>query len=141
MSAHFEFDNSGFEISNAANPRRLHVIYPIKGDSGSTQKVEEQHEKNKIKANLVDRGFDHGVFVLIRPQSGIPIVTMSINSILGNEAYFDLGKVLAPFRDEDTLILCSGQPIYNATRPIPALIEEARASQSWLDDRFPRSPI
>ncbi|KAE9004605.1 hypothetical protein PR003_g17399 [Phytophthora rubi] len=116
ISAHWESDSSGFEISNAARPEMIYdyygfpheaydVVYPAKGDPAFAQKVKEQLEKRNIQTKLVDRGFDHGVFVpmlLIRPEADIPIVTMSINSRLSNQAHFDLGKAVAPFRDEDS---------------------------------------
>ncbi|KAG1708351.1 hypothetical protein DVH05_025029 [Phytophthora capsici] len=151
VSAHFDSDSSGFEISNSANPDMIYdyygfpdeaydVKYPAKGDPEFAQKVKERLEKNSIKTKLVNRGFDHGVFVpmlLIRPQADIPIVTMSINYYLSNEEHFNLGKVLASFRDEDTLIMCSGQSTHNL-RGIhsrsPSLIEGARAFQHWLDN-------
>ncbi|EGZ19804.1 hypothetical protein PHYSODRAFT_312792 [Phytophthora sojae] len=148
VSAHFESDSNGFEISNAALPKMIFdyygfddeaydIDYPAKGDPEFAQRVKEQLEKNKIKAKLVNRGFDHGIFVpmsLIRPQADIPIVTMSINLYLGNKAHFNLGKALEPFRDEDTLILCSGQSTHNASSMSPALIRGAQAFQSWLDE-------
>ncbi|KAK1939324.1 4,5-DOPA dioxygenase extradiol [Phytophthora citrophthora] len=116
------------------------VNYPAKGDPEFAQKVKDQLEKNNIKAKLVNRGFDHGTFVpmkLIRPQADIPIVTMSINYYLSNQEHINLGKVLASFRDEDTLILCSGQSTHNL-RGIhsrsPSMIEGARAFQHWLDN-------
>ncbi|OWZ23435.1 hypothetical protein PHMEG_0001682 [Phytophthora megakarya] len=150
VSAHFESDSSGFEISNSANPDMIYdyygfpdeayqVQYPAKGDPAFAQRVKEQLEKNKIKAKLVNRGYDHGVFVpmkLIRPQADIPVVTMSINSYLRNQNHFDLGKALSSFRDEDTLILCSGQSTHNLRgihSRTPALIEGTRAFQYWLD--------
>ncbi|EGZ23657.1 hypothetical protein PHYSODRAFT_254957 [Phytophthora sojae] len=151
VSAHFESDSSGFEISNAANPDMIYdyygfpqeaydVVYPAKGDPAFAQKVKEQLEKNNLKAKLVNRGFDHGTFVpltLIRPQADIPVVTLSINSYLSNQDHFDLGKAIAPFRDEDTLILCSGQSTHNLRgfhSRSPSLVEGARAFQAWLDD-------
>ncbi|KAF4324254.1 hypothetical protein G195_002448, partial [Phytophthora kernoviae 00238/432] len=75
--------------------------------------------------------------LLIRPEADIPIVTMSINSNLGDKAHFDLGRVLAPFRGEDTLILCSGQATHNmrASRdPNNPLADWAAAFQGWLDN-------
>lgn len=153
VSAHWESDSDGFEISAAANPDMVfdyygfsdeayRVNYPTKGDPEFAHKVKEQLEKNNIKAKLVDRGFDHGVFVpmlLVRPQADIPIVTMSINSRLSNKAHFDLGKAIAHFRNDDTLILCSGQATHNlrASRdPNNPLEEWAAAFQSWLDSSF-----
>ncbi|KAF4042213.1 Catalytic LigB subunit of aromatic ring-opening dioxygenase [Phytophthora infestans] len=73
------------------------IVYPAKGDPVFAQHVKEQLENNKIKAKLVYRGYDHGVFVpmkLIRPQADIPIVTMSIDSYLTNQDHFNLGKTL-----------------------------------------------
>ncbi|ETI49506.1 hypothetical protein F441_06670 [Phytophthora nicotianae CJ01A1] len=150
VSAHFESDSSGFEISNAANPEMVYdyygfpdeaydVVYPAKGDPAFAQRVKEQLENNKIKAKLVNRGFDHGVFVpmkLIRPQADIPIVTMSINSYLSNLDHFNLGKILTTFRDEDTLVVCSGQSTHNLRGlhfRSPSLVEGTRTFQYWLD--------
>ncbi|KAG3119313.1 hypothetical protein PI124_g2817 [Phytophthora idaei] len=150
VSAHFESDSSGFEISNAANPDMIYdfygfpdeayeFVYPAKGDPAFAQRVKKQLEKNKIKAKLVNRGYDHGVFTpmkLIRPQADIPIVAMSINSYLSNQDHLNLGKALASFRDEDTLVLCSGQSTHNLREfhsRSPTLIEGAKAFQYWLD--------
>jgi 4,5-DOPA dioxygenase extradiol len=156
VSAHFESDSSGFEISNAANPEMIYdyyglpdeaydVVYPARGDPAFAQKVKEQLEKNNLKAKLVNRGFDHGAFVpmaLIRPQADIPVVNMSINSYMSNQDHFNLGKAIARFRDEDTLIICSGQSTHNLrgiSSRSPALMEGARAFQSWLDDALSSS--
>ncbi|RQM08999.1 hypothetical protein DD237_000489 [Peronospora effusa] len=153
VSAHWESRSSGFEISSAIKPDMIYdyhgfpseaydVAYPAKGDPTFAQKVKAELEKNNIKAKLVDRGFDHGVFVpmlLIRPEADIPIVTMSINSRLGNQAHFDLGQAIAPFRDEDTLILCSGQATHNMRAPGDPgspLLDWAVAFQGWLDNTF-----
>ncbi|KAG7396172.1 hypothetical protein PHYBOEH_002669 [Phytophthora boehmeriae] len=151
VSAHWESKSSGFEISDAAKPDMVYdyygfspeaydVVYPAKGDPAFARKVQEQLENNDIKAKLVNRGFDHGVFVpmfLIRPQADIPIVTMSINSRLSDSAHLDLGKALAPFRDESTLILTSGQSTHNlngVTNPDHPLVDWAAAFQGWLDN-------
>ena len=153
VSAHWESDSSGFEISSAIKPEMIYdyhgfpseaydVTYPAKGDPTFAQKVKAELEKSNIKAKLVDRGFDHGVFVpmlLIRPQADIPIVTMSINSRLDNKAHFDLGQAIAPFRDEGTLILCSGQATHNLRvfgEPDSPLLDWAVAFQGWLDNTF-----
>lgn len=68
--------------------------------------------RSKIKATQVLRAFDHAAFVpmtLIRRQAGIPVVTLLINWRLNSRAHFELGRALAPLRDQDTLIVCSGQ--------------------------------
>ncbi|KAK1947482.1 4,5-DOPA dioxygenase extradiol [Phytophthora citrophthora] len=114
VSAHFEAFSGGFEISKAAKPDMIFDYYnlpaeayavncPAEGDPEFAWKLEASLARNNIKAKLVDRGFDHGVFVpmlLIRPRFDIPIVSMSINSQLDSKAHFELGRVLAAFRDE-----------------------------------------
>ncbi|CAI5733067.1 unnamed protein product [Peronospora destructor] len=55
------------------------VVYPAKGNPTFAQEMNVELEKNNIKATLVDRGFDLGVFLpmlLIRPEADIPIVAM-----------------------------------------------------------------
>ncbi|EGZ16724.1 hypothetical protein PHYSODRAFT_330777 [Phytophthora sojae] len=116
------------------------VVYPVKGDPAFARQVKEQLQKSNIQSQLVDRGFDYGVFVpmlLIRPDADIPIVTMSINSGLSNQAHVDLGKAIAPFRDEDTLIFCWGQATHNmraSREPTNPLMPWAAAFQGWLDN-------
>ncbi|CEG41159.1 conserved hypothetical protein [Plasmopara halstedii] len=153
VSAHWDSESDGFEISSAANPNMIfdyhgfsdeayQVKYPAKGDPEFAQKVKKHLEKNHIKAKLVDRGFDHGVFVpmvLIRPEADIPIVTMSINLRLSNKAHFDLGKAIAHFRNDDTLILCSGQATHNLRASCDLKhtpVEWAAQFQGWLDSTF-----
>ncbi|KAF4137959.1 Catalytic LigB subunit of aromatic ring-opening dioxygenase [Phytophthora infestans] len=113
VSAHFESNSYGFEI---AHPDM------------------EQLENNKIKAKLVYRGYDHGVFVpmkLILPQADIPIVTMSINSYLTNQDHFNLGKTVTSFRDEDTLIPCSGQSTHNLRDSKLSVEERTKQITNW----------
>ncbi|KAG6590665.1 UDP-N-acetylglucosamine--peptide N-acetylglucosaminyltransferase SEC [Phytophthora cinnamomi] len=126
VSAHFDSRRNGFEISSSASPDMFYdyygfpdesyqVKYPAKGDPAFAQKAD------------------------------IPIVTMSINSLLDSKAHFNLGKAIAPFRDEDTLIFCSGQSTHNlhGVRDLNhPIVDWAAAFQDWLDDTFtPRSTL
>jgi 4,5-DOPA dioxygenase extradiol len=149
VSAHFDSESRGFDIASTAQPGMIYdyygfpsesydVQYPAKGDPAFAKRVQERLEASKIPARLVDRGFDHGTFVpmlLIRPEADIPIVTMSINFNLSEKTHFELGKALAPFRDEDTLIMCSGQATHNlrAPRGSSGVTDWAQAFQDWLD--------
>ncbi|KAG6611781.1 Extradiol ring-cleavage dioxygenase [Phytophthora cinnamomi] len=159
VSAHFDAASSGFEISKSAKPDMIHdyyglptefydMAYQAHGDPEFARRVMEHLEQNNnnIKAKLVNRGFDHGVFVpmmLIRPQADIPVVTMSINSYLDSKTHFNLGKSLAAFREYDTLIICSGQSTHNARGvhdPTDRLIKGAEAFQEWLDNTLASGP-
>ncbi|KAJ8575299.1 hypothetical protein ON010_g3908 [Phytophthora cinnamomi] len=117
-----------------------HAVHVEAETLGQGPQGQQEEEQQRCCQQHRPRGFDHGVFVpmkLIRPQADIPVVTMSINSYLSDQVHFDLGKAIAPFRDEDTLILCSGQSTHNLRgfhSRNPSLVEGARAFQAWLND-------
>jgi len=57
------------------------------------------------------RGFDHGVFVpmlIVDEQAQIPVVMLSILRDFSPERHLALGRALAPLRDENVMILGSG---------------------------------
>ena len=63
-----------------------------------------------------ERGFDHGVFVpflLIEPEADIPIVEMSLAANLDPKLHLEIGRALAPLRDEGVLIVGSGMSYHN----------------------------
>lgn len=82
-------------------------------------KVAKLLEKNGIKSKPTNRGIDHGVWVpfkVIFPEKNpcrVPIVQVSL---YGNEdpiKHYQLGQALAPLRDEEVLIICSGMSVHN----------------------------
>lgn len=62
------------------------------------------------------RGWDHGVFVPLKvmdPDAKVPIVAMSLRADLDPTSHLELGRALAPLRDEGVLILGSGSSFHN----------------------------
>jgi 4,5-DOPA dioxygenase extradiol len=62
------------------------------------------------------RGRDHGCWnplMLIYPQSGIPVVQLSLLNGGDAEAHLKLGAALAPLRTEGVLIFASGGAVHN----------------------------
>uniref|UniRef100_K3WK35 Extradiol ring-cleavage dioxygenase class III enzyme subunit B domain-containing protein n=1 Tax=Globisporangium ultimum (strain ATCC 200006 / CBS 805.95 / DAOM BR144) TaxID=431595 RepID=K3WK35_GLOUD len=153
VSAHWESRRYGFEISKSANPEMIYdyggfppesyeVVYGAKGDPQFAARIKDVLAQNQITSTLVERGYDHGVFVpmfLIRPEADIPIVSVSINDRMSTKDHFELGKALAPLRDEDTLIICSGQATHNLRAgfdPSAPIADWASNFQEWLDSTF-----
>lgn len=159
VSAHWESATSGtFEISKSSAPQMIYdyggmdreayeIVYGAKGDPEFAKRVSSLLGKAQIKNKLVERGYDHGVFVpmfLMRPSADIPIVSVSINDGLDAKAHLELGRALAPLRDEDTLIICSGQLTHNMRwigQPTYPVSDWALEFQDWIDSVMSLSPL
>lgn len=154
ISAHWQSkDRTAFEISASSTPDMIYdyygfpdesysIRYQAKGDPEFATKVAKQMTEHQIKTKLVSRGYDHGTFVpmmLIRPEADIPIVTMSINDRFDAQTHFQVGKAIASLRDDDTLIICSGQATHNmyaGFEPLEPIEPWAQGFQDWMDDTF-----
>ena len=80
-----------------------------------------------------DHGFDHGVWGTVMPMfpdAGIPLVAMSVDMTLDGEEHRRIGERLAPLRDENVLIVGSGNVIHNL-----AIWREAKGTMpDWAVD-------
>lgn len=122
LSAHWE--TAGTQILELDSPETIYdfrgfpaqlskIKYPAKGDRALAQKVAELLPEAKLSRTW---GFDHGVWsVLIHmyPNAEIPVLCLSLDQNLGAKELFDLGRQLAPLRDEGVLILGSGNIVHN----------------------------
>lgn len=87
------------------------------------------------------RGLDHGAWiplVHIAPEADIPVLQVSLPSGVQPSALIELGRTLAPLRDEGVLLLGSGNVTHDlrsvdptGSRPTP---EWARAIDRWTED-------
>lgn len=126
ISAHWEAEVAS--LTGAAAPETIHdfygfpkALYELKCDApGSPElasRVAGLLKDAGIEAKIdPKRGFDHGVWnplMLLYPQSGIPVVQLSLLGGQSTAAHVALGRALAPLREEGVLILASGGAVHN----------------------------
>ena len=97
-------------------PRPLYEItYPAPGHPGLAKRVQELLAP--LPVGLDERwGLDHGTWSVLChtfPDSDIPVVQLSIDETQPAAFHYELGKRLAPLRDEGILIIGSGNLVHN----------------------------
>ena len=94
-------------------PKELYDIrYPAPGSAWLVERVAAliEGEGGTVTRNP-NRGLDHGAWVplrLVYPHADIPVVQLSVQTRLGPDYHFRLGRLLAPLRAEGVLIIGSG---------------------------------
>ena len=94
-------------------PRELFAVqYPAPGDLGLCARVQEL-----VGARPDEQwGLDHGtwsVLVHVFPNADVPVVQLSIDETQPASFHYDLGRRLAPLRDEGVLLMGSGNLVHN----------------------------
>ncbi|NOT39811.1 MAG: dioxygenase [Alphaproteobacteria bacterium] len=88
------------------------------------------------------RGRDHGVWtplILAWPDAQVPVVQVSLVGGAAPQTHYDIGRALAPLRNEGVLIVGSGSATHNLrARPTPAPAEWATRFVGWLDGTLTR---
>jgi aromatic ring-opening dioxygenase catalytic subunit (LigB family) len=91
------------------------------------------------------RGYDHGVFVpfmLVDPQATIPVVPVSLVTGLDPAKHVALGHALAPLRQENVLIVGSGQSFHNLRALYQGADVQTRSGRfdAWLNEAVTGDP-
>lgn len=145
VSAHWE--QPAFTVQ--ANPKPP-MIYDYGGFPAHTYSVHydapgDPHLAERVHGLLAaaglpaaidpERGYDHGMFSpmkAIYPEADVPVVQLSLRRGLDPAEHVALGRVLAPLRDEDVLIVGSGLSYHNLRAFGPQAAVPSKAFDDWL---------
>ena len=97
-------------------PPALHQMrYPAPGDPALAERV-TRLLATRSASTRSDWGLDHGTWSVLchmLPSADVPVLQLSIDGRLPLAAHVDIGRELAPLRDEGVLILGSGNITHN----------------------------
>jgi 4,5-DOPA dioxygenase extradiol len=124
LSAHWYIQDAAVTVSTA--PRTIHdfggfpqelyqVQYPAPGDPDLAARVQQLLKPLPVRFDE-RRGLDHGTWAVLRhvyPRANIPVVQLSIDETQSPSFHYEIGKRLAPLREEGILIIGSGNLVHN----------------------------
>jgi 4,5-DOPA dioxygenase extradiol len=96
-------------------PRLYEFQYPARGDPALAKRIRDL--LGPVNGGL-DRqwGLDHGTWSVLAhvfPRADIPVLQLSIDATKPASFHYELGKRLAPLRDEGVLLMGSGNIVHN----------------------------
>jgi aromatic ring-opening dioxygenase catalytic subunit (LigB family) len=128
------YDYSGFP------PESYEIQWPAPGDPKLAARVRELVSG----AEDAKRGFDHGTFVPLKvayPEADIPVVQLSLKRSRDAREHLEIGRALAPLRDEGVFILGSGNTFHNMRGfGDPRAVEGSEKFDAWLRAAATSSP-
>lgn len=97
-------------------PRELHEYrYPAPGEPALARRVRDLLAPTPVELDQ-EWGLDHGTWAVlchVYPQADIPVIELALDGTQPPQFHFDLGKKLAPLRDEGVLVIGSGNVVHN----------------------------
>jgi 4,5-DOPA dioxygenase extradiol len=147
ISAHWYVPHTA--VTAAPAPRTIHdfggfppelyrVQYPAPGNPALARRVQALLAPLEVRLDT-GWGLDHGTWSVLRhvyPDADVPIVQLSLDETRPAAWHFELGRRLAPLREEGVLIVGSGNLVHNLHayawgRHVPAPYDWALGFERW----------
>ena len=124
ISAHWV--TRGVWVTAMPKPKTIHdfggfpqelfdIQYPAPGSPALADRVKELLNVPVVLEEN-EWGIDHGAWSVLKymyPHADVPIVQLSLDGSRSARAHYELAKQLRPLRDENILILSSGNVVHN----------------------------
>jgi 4,5-DOPA dioxygenase extradiol len=126
ISAHWL--TRGVGVTAMRRPRTLHdfgrslpaglfeIQYPAPGDPALAARVAELLSPLPVHLDDTQWGLDHGTWSVLSkayPQADVPVVQLSLDGTKSAAWHFEVGRRLAPLREEGVLVMGSGNISHN----------------------------
>nr|QED21472.1 DODAb [Stegnosperma halimifolium] len=116
--------------------------YPAPGAPELAKRVQELLMGSGIKRVHMDkkRGLDHGAWVplmLMYPEADIPVCQLSVQVQEDATHHYNMGRALAPLKEEGVLIIGSGSAVHNLRAldfQADDVVPWAEEFDKWLED-------
>lgn len=124
ISAHWV--TRGTWVTAMTNPKTIHdfggfpqalfdIQYPAPGSPALADRVQELLDVPVVLEEN-EWGIDHGSWSVLKylyPKADVPVVQLSLDGSMSAGEHYRLAKQLRPLRDENILILSSGNVVHN----------------------------
>jgi len=142
VSAHWFV--AGTYLTGDAHPRTIHdfsgfpralyeIDYPAPGHVDLAERVRALLDEHDA-ALRTDWGLDHGTWSVLRwmiPDADVPVVQLSIDRRLDARRHYELARSLRDLRDQDVLVVGSGNVVHNLRDALQRMGSAATETPAW----------